>query len=97
MRSAHELSPHTFTILLELETDPISVDSITTVQPTIIDSTGRLRPDYLASSSGSKASKLQLFQNTLAGFDAYVPYVSSGCPPDLLLLTTQYGFAVQPA
>ncbi|KAJ9112839.1 hypothetical protein QFC20_002167 [Naganishia adeliensis] len=52
------------------QTDPISVDSITTVQPTIIDSTGRLRPDYLASPSGSKASKLQLFQNTLAGFNA---------------------------
>jgi hypothetical protein len=52
------------------ETEPIAVDPITTVQPTIIDSTGRLRPDFLALASGSKPSKLQLFKNTLAGFNA---------------------------
>lgn len=52
------------------ETEPIAAGPITTVQPTIIDSTGRLRPDFLALASESKSSKLQLFKNTLAGFNA---------------------------
>lgn len=64
--ATHDWSVSSFT-----ETATVSIDPITTLQPTIIDSTGRLRSDLLALSSDSKAqsSKLQLFTNSLSGFN----------------------------
>ena len=61
---------HTFT-LPTVVANTIRLNAITTMQPTIIDSTGRLQPDFLALSSESEAqsSKLQLFANSPSGFN----------------------------
>lgn len=70
-RCADATDTHIFSFPI-VEAKTISIDPITTLQPTIIDSTGRLRPDFLALSSESRAqsSKLQLFANSLSGFNA---------------------------